>query len=416
MASDNTNREDEDLMMNARSEVLLVAVVLAVAAGCSRQSPLVARDTGVESTADLGTDVAGSGSTIVGTGGTVGTGGATFGTGGSIGSGGSMRHGGSTGSGGISVGTGGRVSSGGIVASGGNLATGGTGLGGTGGGGATGCLGISPLGAGVAGGACEGSVRCITEKSATFGYETCNWLVTKGRESVFEAVRACFSADPDFCSQQPASVERCTSSIFPRACAGPGAIVDGRQVDCKSLAAECTAVSEQECHLMTDVLNDKYYQAAFECYFRQKPGPNDCSSALRECTGAPSLGTGGAAGSGGTGGSSYDGGAQPACPALSGSWNVWPSCEGPGAFFSGAFVGVMTQTGCTFTFTQTDDKTSSQWVSTGTIDSAGKGALKGDFGFTDSRMCDLETTDTGWAGRCGSATQFCELEAARPTR
>ena len=415
MASDNTNREDEDLMMNARSEVLLVAVVLAVAAGCSRQSPLVARDTGVESTADLGTDVAGSGSTIVGTGGTVGTGGATFGTGGSIGSGGSMRHGGSTGSGGISVGTGGRVSSGGIVASGGNLATGGTGPGGTGGGGATGCLGISPLGAGVAGGACEGSVRCITEKSATFGYETCNWLVTKGRESVFEAVRACFSADPDFCSQQPASVERCTSSIFPRACAGPGAIVDGRQVDCKSLAAECTAVSEQECHLMTDVLNDKYYQAAFECYFRQTPRPADCRAALRTCTGAPEPGTGGAGGAGGTGGntSPYDGGAKPACPYLGGTWSVTASCQGAHGDSDSNFVAVMTQTDCTITFTQTDDNTPTQWVSSGSIDSTGTGALKGDFGFTDSSMCDLETSADVFVGRCGSATQACELKAEK---
>ena len=383
--------------MKARTTILLATLGFAAAIGCSRHSALAVRDGAVEGNADR-IDVATS--MTLGTGGRAGTGGA-------VGSGRPV-------DGGMQAGTGGRVGTGGQVGAGGSLASGGAGGGGTdGGAGGEDCLDRSPLGAGVGGGACEGT-RCGNVESLS--YETCGWLVEKGRESVFEAVRSCFGKNPDFCSQQPAAVEACTSSVFARACAGPGATVDGVKVDCQSVAAECPAISEKQCHLMTDILNDKYYQAAFECYFRQKPGPNDCSSALRECTGAPSLGTGGAAGSGGTGGSSYDGGAQPACPALSGSWNVWPSCEGPGAFFSGAFVGVMTQTGCTFTFTQTDDKTSSQWVSTGTIDSAGKGALKGDFGFTDSRMCDLETTDTGWAGRCGSATQFCELEAARPTR
>ncbi len=77
----------------------------------------------------------------------------------------------------------------------------------------------------------------------------------------------------------------------------------------------------------------------------------------------------------------------------------------------------MTQTGCNITFTQTDDNTATQWVSTGIIDSTGKGSLRGDFGFTDSIMCDLEATgDDAWQGRCGSATQTCELEAERQSR
>jgi hypothetical protein len=76
----------------------------------------------------------------------------------------------------------------------------------------------------------------------------------------------------------------------------------------------------------------------------------------------------------------------------------------------------MTQTGCQVTFTQTDDQTPTQWVSTGTIDSAGKGSLRGDFGFTDSSMCDLEASSDAWQGRCGSATQACELAATKQSR
>jgi hypothetical protein len=332
-----------------------------------------------------------------------------------VGSGGRVGSGGAVGSGGR-VGSGGAVGSGGRVGSGGSLASGGAGGGGAGG--TTDCLGPSPLGAGVGGGACEGSIRCINVPSATLGYQTCYWLVTAGRASVFEAVRACFDQNLEFCSQQPASVEACTGPIFAKACPGPGATVDGVKVDCRSLAADCAAVSEKECHLLTDVLNDKYYQAAFECYFRQSPRPTDCGAALRTCTGAPRLGAGGASGAGGAGGAGgatprYDGGAQPACPYLAGTWNVEASCEGPGAFGSGAFVAVMTQTGCQITFTQTDDQTPTQWVSTGTIDSAGKGSLRGDFGFTDSIMCDLEATSSAWTGHCGSATQTCQLEAEK---
>jgi hypothetical protein len=166
---------------------------------------------------------------------------------------------------------------------------------------------------------------------------------------------------------------------------------------------------------MTDILNDKYYQAAFECYFRQSPRPSDCGAALRKCTGAPAPGTGGASGSGGMGGATpgYDGGAPPACPDLAGTWSVTASCEGPGAFFSGSFVAVMTQTGCKITFTQTDDQTSKQWASAGTIDSGGTGFLRGDFGFTDSGMCDLEAGSDVWQGLCGSETQACKLQATK---
>ena len=373
-------------MMNARTTVFVAVVGLAAVAGCSRRSPLVVRDGAVEG--NTGKDVAGSGGVTVGTGGSVGSGGL--------------------------VGSGGRVGSGGSLASGG--------VGGGGAGGTTDCLGPSPLGAGVGGGACEGSIRCINVPSATLGYETCNWLVTAGRASVFEAVRACFGQNPDFCSLQPASVEACTGPIFARACAGPGATVDGVKVDCRSVAADCAAVSEKECHLLTDVLNDKYYQAAFECYFRQSPRPTDCGAALRTCTGAPALGTGGASGTGGAGGAGGAGGTTPrydggACPDLAGTWSVEASCQGPGAFFSGAFVAVMTQTGCKVTFTQTDDQTPTEWVSTGSIDSTGRGSLRGDFGFTDSGMCDLEaTSDDAWTGQCGSATQACELEAQKQPR
>lgn len=397
--------------MKTRWEVLRTALALLVAAGCSGQSLRAARDGAVVTSAEVGLDVAGTGGVVVG-------------QGGSTGGGGIAGHGGSTGSGGATS-SGGWPGSGGSRSSGGAIGTGGV----TGTGGATACLDRSPLGAGVGGGACEGYVRCMGEKSATFGYETCNWLVSKGRASVFEAVRTCFGAHPDFCTQQPASVETCTGTIFALTCAGPGAVVDGRQVDCKSVAQDCTVVSEQECHRLTDVLNDKYYQTAFECYFRQSPRPADCRAALRECTGAPMIGAGGAGGTagggggtsiydggiGGTGGStaSYDGGGKPACPYLAGTWSVATSCQGAHGSSTSNFVAVMSQTECKLSFTQTDDRTSTQWVSTGSLDSAGRGSLKGDFGFTDSGMCDLEATADTIAGRCGSATQGCELRATR---
>jgi hypothetical protein len=192
--------------------------------------------------------------------------------------------------------------------------------------------------------------------------------------------------------------------------------VDGVQVDCKTIASGCAALSEQTCHFLTDVLNDKYYQAAFDCYFGQSPRPADCSTALRKCTGIPAIGAIGAGGAGGAGGTTprADGGTLPACPDLAGTWDVEASCQGPGAFGSGAFTAVMTQTGCSITFTQTDDQTQTQWVSTGTIDSAGRGSLRGAFGFTNSNMCDLEVTGDGaWQGRCASANQSCELKAKR---
>jgi hypothetical protein len=408
--------------MTARSTTLLAVVGFAAVVGCSRRSSLVVRDGAVEGTTDSGMSVAGSGGVTVGTGGLPGSGGRS-GTGGWSGTGGLVGSGGWLSTGGL-VGSGGWSGTGGLVGSGGSLTSGGAGGGGAGGGGAGGggaggttdCLGPSPLGAGVGGGACEGGVRCINVKSATLGYETCGWLVTKGRASVFEAVRACFAQDPNFCTLQPASVEACTGSVFARACAGPGATVDGVKVDCRSLAADCATVSENECHLMTDVLNDKYYQLAFECYFRLNPRPTNCSAALRTCTGAPALGTGGTTqpppGSGGAGGT-YDGGTQPACPTLAGAWRVAASCRGPGAFFNGSFAAIMTQAGCRTTFTQTDDQTQTQWVATGTIDGAGKGSLVGDFGFTDSGMCDLEAGSEAWVGRCASATQTCELKAEK---
>jgi hypothetical protein len=424
--------DSDDLVMNARTSILLAALVVAATAGCSRSSPLLVRDGAVEGTSQPGNDAPGGATaqtggslgadgvtaetgTFAGGGGAVGTGG-LWGSGGWLGSGAVIGSGGLPANGGT-VGSGGAVGGGGRVGSGGSQASGGIDGGGVDGGGFGDCLGPSPLGAGVAGGVCEGAIRCINESSATLGYDTCNWLVTAGRASVFEAVRACFGKNPNFCSEQPGSVEACTGPIFAQACVGPGATVNGTKVDCRSLAEDCAAVSERECHLLTDVLNDKYYQAAFECYFGQSVRPPDCGTALRRCTRAPALGTGGASGTGGAGGrggaggATVDGAAQPTCPDLAGTWSVQASCQGPGAFFNGTFAAVMTQTGCKLTFTQTDDQTAKQWVATGTIDSAGKGSLVGDFGFTDSGMCDVEATGDAWQGRCGSATQSCQLTA-----
>jgi hypothetical protein len=74
---------------------------------------------------------------------------------------------------------------------------------------------------------------------------------------------------------------------------------------------------------------------------------------------------------------------------------------------------LVAQTGCKITFTQTDDKTSTQWISNGILESTGRGYLKGTFGFTDSIMCDLTVTSEGWDMVCASATQQCKLQAQR---
>ena len=63
--------------------------------------------------------------------------------------------------------------------------------------------------------------------------------------------------------------------------------------------------------------------------------------------------------------------------------------------------------------TQSDDRTPTQWIATGTIDSAGKVSLRGSFGFTDSNMCDLNVTSDAWSGVCPSATQLCMIEAQK---
>jgi hypothetical protein len=129
-------------------------------------------------------------------------------------------------------------------------------------------------------------------------------------------------------------------------------------------------------------------------------------------------GKGGTTASGGvtgTGGSrvAYDAGASVDCVNLSGNWTLTGSCNGPRATFNGSFPAVMTQIGCNLTFTQTDDQTSTQWTTTGRLESTGQGLLQGKFGFTDSSMCDLTVTAEGWDMTCGSATQQCGLQARK---
>jgi len=131
--------------------------------------------------------------------------------------------------------------------------------------------------------------------------------------------------------------------------------------------------------------------------------------------------TGGASASGGasaTGGASTTGGITAiggsrapgdggACADIAGSWRLTGSCMGPRAWFNGSFPAEMNQTGCDLTFHQIDD----QGVTTGSLESTGRGYLKGSFGFTDSNMCDLTVTAEGWDMVCASATQFCNLQA-----
>jgi hypothetical protein len=48
------------------------------------------------------------------------------------------------------------------------------------------------------------------------------------------------------------------------------------------------------------------------------------------------------------------------------------------------------------------------------VESNGRGYLRGDFGFTDSIMCDITVTTataTTWDMICASATQQCKLQA-----
>jgi hypothetical protein len=107
----------------------------------------------------------------------------------------------------------------------------------------------------------------------------------------------------------------------------------------------------------------------------------------------------------------HDADAPAACANLARTWFLAGSCLGPHATFNGTFTAQMAQTGCQLTFTQTDDSTSTRWTATGALESNGRGYLKGSFGFTDSNMCDLTVTATGWDMTCGSATQQCKLEA-----
>jgi hypothetical protein len=106
----------------------------------------------------------------------------------------------------------------------------------------------------------------------------------------------------------------------------------------------------------------------------------------------------------------YDADPSAACASIARPWLLGGSCMGPHATFNGTFTAQMEQTGCKLTFTQTDG--TSTWTTTGVLESNGQGYLKGQFGFTDSSMCDLTVnTATSWSMICASATQQCKLEA-----
>lgn len=111
-------------------------------------------------------------------------------------------------------------------------------------------------------------------------------------------------------------------------------------------------------------------------------------------------------------GGQIDAGTAAGCANLAREWLVAGSCLGPHATFDGTFVATMEQVGCKLTFTQNDDKTETRWTAAGALESNGRGYLKGDFGFTDSGMCDITvTTATTWDMICASATQQCKLQA-----
>ncbi len=89
------------------------------------------------------------------------------------------------------------------------------------------------------------------------------------------------------------------------------------------------------------------------------------------------------------------------------------SCKGPRSDFNGTFLAVMTQTECSLTWIETDDRTSRQWTSTGMIENTGGGFLKGEFGFTNSSMCNITVTAEGWDMVCASATEQCQLKGQK---
>ncbi len=216
------------------------------------------------------------------TGGTAGEGGAPAGGGPAGGTAGAAVAG-APGSGGDPAGGSAGAPSGGAGGSVAGAGAGGVANGGTAG--AADCLAADDGMVGAGGGTCE-VTRCGDESSAT--YRTCNWLWQNARFSVFQATLTCIRDTPDFCDAQAATVAACEASVFPRACAAPGAIVGDEAMDCADVAASCSTISEQECSVLMSVLQDDARDEAYACYFlTPHPALEDCSAVLRGCVGVP---------------------------------------------------------------------------------------------------------------------------------
>ncbi len=91
------------------------------------------------------------------------------------------------------------------------------------------------------------------------------------------------------------------------------------------------------------------------------------------------------------------------CVNAAGTWRFDYSCVN----FGGSFPVLVEQTGCGVTFTEPDDNTPKTWVSTGTIDNAGKITLSGKFGFTSAESCSGQIVNGKWTLTCPNDAQKC---------
>src|SRR5690349_8511715 len=92
--------------------------------------------------------------------------------------------------------------------------------------------------------------------------------------------------------------------------------------------------------------------------------------------------------------------ADVACPNVAGLWRFEYTC-GTGA---GSFVGTVTQSACTATLVQMDDRTPMTWTSSGELGTAGEITLSGELGFSTATMCTGTASADAWSLSCGPCT------------
>jgi hypothetical protein len=167
----------------------------------------------------------------------------------------------------------------------------GDGGGGAGGMGAAGnCLAEDSAGAaGFAGGACDAIRRPATGcAESSLAVRTCDWLTGSARQSVFEAARACFTADAMLCTgaDPQAAVQACTDRVFAQACPAGAVTVGGMAVDCETVHGSCAAVEVATCTRLMSALKAPQRQRAHEC-FKTSAAGTTCQQAFLDCVGLP---------------------------------------------------------------------------------------------------------------------------------